>query len=191
VPLQNRPRQRRSYLSLSAAWYERAILAEHFASLDPAFASLASCLHAARLDCLLEAAIASWDLDVVSPGEERLLWWWIEQISCARSSLSLPETWESTWAGAWGCLSQGMQAVSNQGVCSIQLFPFIPISEEQFAMRFKWAHKADKLASREHWNKSATPTWNTAQCFARAVSLFRKLTGQAIDQHYRVRFMLM
>lgn len=111
MPLQNRPRQRRTYLSLSFAWYERAILAEEFSQYHPSFASIATCLFAARLDCLLEASLAACDLDLIGADEERLAWWWIYQITSSRVQMALAESWESTWARAWLNIAAGMIAV--------------------------------------------------------------------------------
>ena len=88
------------------------MFAEGLCAVHPFFAAIAACLHAARLDCLLEAAIAGWDLDLVSPGEESLMWWWIERICRARSQLVLAESWESIWAEAWGDVAQAMRNVS-------------------------------------------------------------------------------
>lgn len=98
-------------MSLSYAWYERATFAERHASDHPAFDTIATCLHAARLDCLLEAALAGFTLDLISRREERLAWWWIHQVTTARLELQLQESWESTWVRAWHKISAGMQAV--------------------------------------------------------------------------------
>lgn len=93
---------------MSFAWYERAIFAEEFSQYHPSFASIATCLFAARLDCLLEAALAAWDLGIIGVDEERLAWWWIYQVTSCRVQMALAESWESAWARAWLNIAAGM-----------------------------------------------------------------------------------
>lgn len=112
VPLQNRARQRRDYLSLSYAWHERAVTVEQVFQYQT-FRTIAPALHAARLDCLLQAALAAFDLALISPAEEQEAWWWIHSVSAARSDLQLQETWRSEWAKSWSSVGAGMLSVGS------------------------------------------------------------------------------
>lgn len=112
TPLRNRARQRRDYLSLSFAWHERAVMAERFSG-HPGFPVVALALHAARLDCLLEAALAAFDLDLIGPAEERETWWWIYSITTRRIQLPLRDTWTAKWAESWSFLAGAMQYVGG------------------------------------------------------------------------------
>ena len=110
TPIQNRARQYREYLSLSFAWHERAAMAERF--LQPSnFQLVAQALHATRLNCLLEAALAAFDLELISPAEEVEAWWWIGVVTTARLDLRLPTTWRVKWAQGWSAIAAGMQLV--------------------------------------------------------------------------------
>lgn len=114
TPLQNRARQYRDYLSLSFAWYERAATAEYLSD-DPRFSVVAKAFHAARLDCLLEAALGAFDLELVIPAEEIQAWWWIGVVTDARSKLMLEVTWLSSWAHAWSVIAAGKISVGTAG----------------------------------------------------------------------------
>ncbi len=112
TPLHNRARQYREYLSLSFAWLERAAMAERFSRYSSSFPTVALALHAMRLDCLLEAALAAFDLDLINIAEERQAWWWIYSIATARIGLPLGRTWRGEWTRSWYLIAAGMQSVS-------------------------------------------------------------------------------
>lgn len=65
-------------------------------------------MHAIRLDCLLEGALAAFDAELISTYEEKQAWWWISRIATARSELGLKRTWQSVWAEMWADIAQAM-----------------------------------------------------------------------------------
>ncbi|RXK35454.1 hypothetical protein M231_07309 [Tremella mesenterica] len=136
VPIMNPCRQRRSHSSLSFSWYQRAAFAEMF-PLDPTFRKLSQFLHCMRLDCLLNVALAAWDLDLITPREERCAWWWVEQVTRERCALSLRPTWKSVWAQVWLNISRAMQALLPLP----SLTTTKELSLEEFCLRYKWARK--------------------------------------------------
>lgn len=69
-------------------------------------------IHAIRLDCLLEAALAAFDTDLISTYEEQQAWWWIELVARTRVELGLKSTWQSLWAEMWAKIARGMFLVS-------------------------------------------------------------------------------
>ena len=87
-------------------------MAEHL-SVYSDFSTVALALHAARLDCLLEAALSGFTLDLITPSEEREAWWWIYSITKARSDLALRRTWQAEWARSWSFIALGMKSVSR------------------------------------------------------------------------------
>ena len=107
----NRSRQRRDHSALSFTWYERAAFAETLGT-DPRFTVLAKFCHAQRLDCLLDAALAAWDAELVIAGEEPQAWWWVEQVTSARLALGMHNTWRTAWIRVWHSVAVAMQAVS-------------------------------------------------------------------------------
>jgi hypothetical protein len=110
--LLNRSRQRRALLSASFAWLERAAAAEMFQ--QPEFRLVVAAMQSKRLDCLLEAALAGFDLDLVTASEERMSWWWIHEICLYRQSLRLETTALSSWADLWLSVSAAMQLVCDR-----------------------------------------------------------------------------
>ena len=152
--LQNQVRQRRDYHVLSFGWYERAAMAERFSG-HPAFSTVALALHAARLDCLLEAALSGFTLELITPMEEREAWWWVYSITKARSDLALCITWQAEWARSWSLIASGMQFVNWNLVntsADVQLLSAMPSSvlslkstRERFDLRHKWARKIPTL----------------------------------------------
>ena len=78
----------------------------------PDMVIVSSSLHAFRLDCLLEAGLAAWDLDLITAAEEREAWWYIGSVASARVALPLRDSWQVEWARAWSATATGMQLVS-------------------------------------------------------------------------------
>lgn len=72
---------------------------------------IARVIHAIRLDCLLEGALAAFDTDLISAYEEAQAWWWIERVARERVSLGLKQTWQSLWAEMWLHIAEGMRLV--------------------------------------------------------------------------------
>jgi len=69
-------------------------------------------LHAIRLDCLLEGALAAFDSDLIAPYEERQAWWWISKVASCRAGLGMVD-WGSTWALMWSHIGEMMFTVSH------------------------------------------------------------------------------
>ncbi|KAK4688287.1 hypothetical protein P7C73_g1823, partial [Tremellales sp. Uapishka_1] len=102
---------RRSYLSRAEEWAERAAVALRISD-STYFSTVAMALQAKRLDCLLEASLSAWDLELIPPNEEQESWWWIKQITEARLDLPLETSWEMSWAGIWASIAGAMLLVS-------------------------------------------------------------------------------
>lgn len=100
TPCLNRARQRRSYQSLSFSWRERSAIAYWLG-----FHDIHAAMYAIRLDCLLEGALAAFDLDLIARHEERQAWWWIWQVAYSRAEIGL-EDWGHTWAEMWSAIAQ-------------------------------------------------------------------------------------
>ena len=64
-------------------------------------------LHAIRLDCLLEGALAAFDNDLIATYEERQAWWWIGRIAQNRVELGMVD-WGHTWAEMWSAIAKMM-----------------------------------------------------------------------------------
>ncbi|KAK8849672.1 hypothetical protein IAR55_005007 [Kwoniella newhampshirensis] len=104
----NRPRQRRALLSMSATWRERAAMGQYFSThtdLQP----ICQVLHALRFDCLLESALAAFDMGLVIPGDERESWWWIASVASNRVATCPSKTWRTFWAKTWASIGAAMQ----------------------------------------------------------------------------------
>lgn len=103
IPLQNRPRQRRSYLTMAHSWHERATAAYALNDMDCS----AAC-HALRLDCLLQATIIAYDLDMYHPSEYAQTMWWIYRLTSARRCIG----WNIS-SEIWRHLAAGVLKVSR------------------------------------------------------------------------------
>jgi hypothetical protein len=68
-------------------------------------------LHAIRLDCLLEGALASFDCDLIASYEERQSWWWIGAVARHRVELGMID-WGHTWCRMWCSIAEMMVTVS-------------------------------------------------------------------------------
>jgi predicted cobalt transporter CbtA len=68
-------------------------------------------LHAIRLDCLLEGALAAFDCDLIANYEERQAWWWISKVAKSRVELGMVD-WGHTWAKLWSAVADMMFIVS-------------------------------------------------------------------------------
>lgn len=69
-------------------------------------------MHIIRLDCLLEAALAAFDADLISIYEQKQAWWWVSRVASARGGLGMKQTWQSVWAEMWAEIAKGMFLVS-------------------------------------------------------------------------------
>nr|XP_018260302.1 uncharacterized protein I303_07220 [Kwoniella dejecticola CBS 10117]OBR82460.1 hypothetical protein I303_07220 [Kwoniella dejecticola CBS 10117] len=106
--LSNRSRQRRTFTILGSKWLERAAMGEYLSQYTNLSAS-AKVLHSIRLDCLLEAELAALDLDLVTPGDEPELWWWIQQVTRSRNHYCRGSTSKaSIWANVWQEISSAL-----------------------------------------------------------------------------------
>jgi hypothetical protein len=111
----NRSRQRRAYQVLSNQWNGvvlRARQLPHELSQRMEYA-----LGIQHYDCLIEAALAAWDLDLVAQWEEREAWWWLEYLCEARGKLAFlggsgVASWEDSWALYLRYMAKAMQMVS-------------------------------------------------------------------------------
>lgn len=112
-------------------------MAERFSG-HPGFPVVALALHAARLDCLLEAALAAFDLDLIGPAEERETWWWIYSITTRRIQLPLRDTWTAKWAESWSFLAGAMQYV---GGCDCFLGSHIAFDDDTAETAYPEAHQ--------------------------------------------------
>ena len=150
APLQNAARQRRNLHSLSFTWYERAVYALEISG-DPPFVYAATSCQAIRLDCLLDAALLGFQLDLFSMTQEAENWWWTNYICTSRlAQFGYAEDWRKSWASLWLAISDGMGAVST-GPCSMsdkQLCATTSILHSlpraQFNVRHKWDRKIPK-----------------------------------------------
>ncbi|ORY34782.1 Mak10 subunit, NatC N-terminal acetyltransferase-domain-containing protein [Naematelia encephala] len=111
VPLANPCRRRRIYLSLSSSWHERAVMAARFSGHNAP--KVATALEALRLDCLLEAALGSWELELIAPSEEQCMWWWATCVAKQRAELQLKTSRQGEWACLWAEVGAAMQKVSS------------------------------------------------------------------------------
>jgi hypothetical protein len=68
-------------------------------------------LHAIRLDCLLEGALAAFDCDLIASYEERQAWWWISAVARHRVELEMID-WGHTWCKMWSAIAEMMFTVS-------------------------------------------------------------------------------
>jgi hypothetical protein len=68
-------------------------------------------LHAIRLDCLLEGALAAFDCDLIASYEERQAWWWISAVARHRVELGMVD-WGHTWCRMWSAIAEMMFTVS-------------------------------------------------------------------------------
>jgi hypothetical protein len=68
-------------------------------------------LHAIRLDCLLEGALAAFDNDLIAAYEERQAWWWIWKVARHRVELRMID-WSHTWCIMWSAIAEMMFTVS-------------------------------------------------------------------------------
>lgn len=68
-------------------------------------------MHAIRLDCLLEGALAALDTDLIIPTEEVEAWQWVEEVSIARCSLCFSD-WQNIWAKMWISVARLVISVS-------------------------------------------------------------------------------
>ncbi|KAI9638952.1 Mak10 subunit, NatC N-terminal acetyltransferase-domain-containing protein [Dioszegia hungarica] len=134
VPLQNRARQRRLYLSVAHSWHERATSAFSARDLEGF-----RWTHALRLDCLLEASLAAYDLNLCPPAEYAQSLWWIQQV--------------------WMHIASGLlKKLSSRPLAGAS-------SRDQFLLRHKWARKTPYpkkgrgLVPRwDDWNYTTTET---------------------------------
>jgi len=142
TPTLNRARQRRSYQSLSFAWRERAAMAEKLCHYE-FFSQIASAMHASRLDCLLESALAAWDIELITPFEEQEAWWWVQAVGDERLRLGLRLSWEALWAELWAAVAAAMQLLlSVVPFCGPRPAP----TRDRFLFRHKWALKQPTMA---------------------------------------------
>ena len=114
TPILNMSRRHRSFLTLAYEWHQRAAWAESMATRNAAFTPIAAILHAARLDCLLEAALCTLQLDLVQPSERGMTWWWISRVATCRLELCPSESFEATWATVWLSTAQGVLIVGSE-----------------------------------------------------------------------------
>ncbi|WVQ95834.1 hypothetical protein IAU59_002933 [Kwoniella sp. CBS 9459] len=105
--LLNRSRQRRAYSTLSTSWRERAIMSEQLTRFID-LSSITKVLEAVRLDCLLEAALAAQDLELITKYDESESWWWMYQVASARVNTCRSDSWRCLWAQSWACISRAM-----------------------------------------------------------------------------------
>jgi len=68
-------------------------------------------LHAIRLDCLLEGALAAFDCDLTASYEERQAWRWIGAVARHRVELGMVD-WGHTWCRMWSAIAKMMFTVS-------------------------------------------------------------------------------
>lgn len=68
-------------------------------------------LHAIRLDCLLEGALAAFDCDLIATYEERQAWWWISAVAKSRVELGMFD-WGHAWSKMWSSIAEMMFTVS-------------------------------------------------------------------------------
>ncbi|CAD6567041.1 MAG: hypothetical protein TREMPRED_003283 [Tremellales sp. Tagirdzhanova-0007] len=125
--LQNQVRQRRDYHVLSFGWYERAAMAERFSG-HPAFSTVALALHAARLDCLLEAALSGFTLELITPMEEREAWCLVYHLASGMGQKLV------TYSVGHALLSAMPSSVLS-----------LKSTRERFDLRHKWARKIPTL----------------------------------------------
>lgn len=69
-------------------------------------------MHAIRLDCLLEGALAAFDTDLISGYEEQQAWWWIGCVTRGRVEMGLKKSWQTVWAEMWAQIARAMFMVS-------------------------------------------------------------------------------
>jgi hypothetical protein len=70
-------------------------------------------LHAIRLDCLLEGALAAFDNDLIATYEERQAWWWISKVAQDRVELKMVD-WGHSWAEMWSAIATMMFTVRRR-----------------------------------------------------------------------------
>ena len=68
-------------------------------------------MHAIRLDCLLEGALAAFDADLISMYEEQQAWWWIGCVARSRLELGLKRSRQTVWAEMWAQIARTMVMV--------------------------------------------------------------------------------
>jgi hypothetical protein len=77
-------------------------------------------LHAIRLDCLLEGALAAFDNDLLASYEERQAWWWIQRVAQSRVDLQMVD-WGHTWSEMWSQIAKMMFTVRSTSDSSVVL----------------------------------------------------------------------
>lgn len=158
--MQNRARQRRLYLSVAHSWHERATSAFSARDLEGF-----RWTHALRLDCLLEASLAAYDLNLCPPAEYAQSLWWIQRMSAVRCKLE--HNW---WSEVWMHIASGLlKKLSSRPLAGAS-------SRDQFLLRHKWARKTPYPKK----GRGLVPRWDdwkSAEALYRQQSVSRRETG--------------
>jgi hypothetical protein len=97
----------------------------------PDFRRVVIALQGKRLECMLEAALSAFDLDLIDSGEEQEHWWWVQRVCSARLALGVRSSITAHWVRIWEVTSQGMvrpsMAVLICSCSSVEPAPIHPV----------------------------------------------------------------